>query len=193
MTQTKKLWRLWTRVYPTFLVVVFLLVLIFVVWPALRDINQLRGDIIDEQARLEQEYQQGQSMRRVRQSLELVRLDIGKLDQALLKPGQELDFILLLERAASEAGLSQNINLGDLPDSTNLVANLPVTVTLDGSFSALINFLDRLERQPIYINWHSVAITAPGSFAPGNPPRAVDFAPSINLRVNLSGLGFWQL
>jgi Tfp pilus assembly protein PilO len=83
----------------------------------------------------------------------------SQLDDYYFTRGDELKFFQLLEKAATEAGIEQNVEF--MPgESTDRIGPIPATIRIAASFERLIAFMDELEHLPQPITIDNIALQA---------------------------------
>lgn len=111
------------------------------------------------------------------QTLEIAKLE-EKLEAALQPFSEEQDIPGLLKSVADGArdvGLEVILLRPEHEEKRELLVELPVVMTVEGSFHQVVSFFDALGRMPRVVNIRALEISAPRSAAQGTTVKA-DFS-----------------
>jgi Tfp pilus assembly protein PilO len=186
------------------IIILIIGLVVFVLWPARSNILSTKEDITSERIGLEQQYLNGQLLKKTQEQFMQIESDIPRVKSTILSSGQELFVITTFEEIAQRHSLEQNISMDDLvidseADQDKIIA-LPTRVDLNGNFSDLLRYLADVEALGFYVNWQSISIkssTGSNSFAPapGLAPQDIPGLTTSNeiLKIVLEGETYWKL
>lgn len=165
----------------------------FIICPAVNEIKRIGADIKFQMADLEEKYQKGQSLKRLKENLKKIDPETIKLKQAFIDSQNALDFITTLEKIAEKNGVNQNINLVIEQDkkkkNTEIVQKVPLQLSVNCSFSKCLKHLFDLERLNYYINIKSLDFsTTQRSFSNSSQ----DSMPSSNIDLLIFADTYWR-
>src|SRR3989339_938720 len=141
-----------------------------IIYPALRQINQIKVDISNEKDKLERKLNLGLNLKNIQRDLASIENEIGQLDHIFIAENHELEFITTLENLASKNQIMLNIN----PDFTitkedsTKIKTIPVQLNISGSYNQILKFLQDVETLPYYYNV-DLAIASNRSNSTGQP------------------------
>ena len=142
----------------------FLLMIIFFIIPALRQIKQINDEIFQERKRLENLYARGQLQKKVIGRYNQAKEKSQFLEEIFLTEGQELQYISTLEQAAAQTGIQLKITVGTAdPVAIDNVSQLSFIFEVEGQWPNLLGWLQKVEELPYYTNFSDA--TAMSQFA----------------------------
>lgn len=138
---------------------VILLVLIFIIYPAVKQIRELQMTIKDTHVFLEGRYQAIQKSKKSVAALPDIEEDVVVYSQALIKPGLELEFITRLEKLAEKHKIDQELSAILVEDGKNIPklrkqkgrAYYQFSFLNRGAFVDHMAYLRELEQSPFYL------------------------------------------
>lgn len=142
------------------LVTLFLLII-----PSIRRIRELNREMLQRKIALEEQFQQGQSTKKIANNLERVETLVPTLDSAFLYRGDELAFITTIEAAADGRHLNHTLDFTVDPSKQASTPNgfgtweVPVTLQVSGSYQDVYHFLEDIDRLPFYITINSISLS----------------------------------
>jgi len=154
----------------TMLLVIAVIVL-FIVLPTIREIKRIQQEIHTERVDLERKYARGQLLRETLENFERIKPNKKKLDSIFILEGQELAFITTLEHIAAKNNVSQKISLQAIGSEFAGAEALPLTLSAQGSFQNVLQYLIDVERLNYYFNVNSLTMT--GADGSGRTPNFV--------------------
>ncbi|KKW36392.1 MAG: hypothetical protein UY81_C0030G0005 [Candidatus Giovannonibacteria bacterium GW2011_GWA2_53_7] len=175
------------------------LVLFAIIIPTARDVRDIRANLLSEQKELEERYQRGLLLKKLRADLANIQNDIALVDQAILTKEKSVAFITRLETLASAYGITHRLTL-PLPEKTEKEGTIPVNFSLQwrGEWRALLRALAALEQEPYYLPITTIHITAQknveralSSFS-GKPPPANTDPLRTPIEMVLTGSTLWK-
>jgi len=171
-----------------FISLVFVIVY-FVIFPAIKDINMIKTEIEFQRTELEKKYLRGQNLKNISEKLERAESKLHVLDQVFIQNNEDLKFITTLEEVASKNNISQKINLSASPYANNSFYKVfPLQLFSQGIFSNQINYLIALETLGYYLNIKSLELN---SSARGPAGSAENFR-NNSLNFLISADTYWQ-
>lgn len=138
---------------------VIILILLFVVYPAVKQIRELQRTIKETHVFLEGRYQAIQKSKKSVTELSDVEEDVATYSQAVIKPGLELEFITRLEKLAEKHKVDQQLS-ASLIDNPKNISKLrkqkgrpfyQFSFLNRGSFVDHMAYLRELEQSPFYL------------------------------------------
>ncbi len=139
---------------------VLLLITYAIIYPAIKNILELRGEINIIQQQLEERYLKTQKLKRSLKELSEIKSLVAEMEKTLARPGAELIIITTLEKLAAEHQIDQTLNL-DFTDEqkqkneNNLPRALPQYYRLsflnNGLFQNQLAYLSALQKLPYYL------------------------------------------
>ncbi len=176
----------------------------FVLYTSVDKIISLKSQINERFAELDSLYKQGKFVKKVKSEFEKIKSESYVLDEAILKYGDELKLITILEDTATKYSLEQKISIGEIDDKAKNnkeeMIELPINVSLQGLYPDIIKYIKDLEESYFYINWTDVTINSTnklsttlnssGSVGRKNVVNTV-FKSDGKVKVNLSGVTYW--
>ena len=88
--------------------------------------------------------------------------DFAIVDRSIVKEGEELYFIKVLEDSALRAGVNQTLNIDFDKDSKAIpageIGKIGISVTVKSSYEDLLNYFEELDRFPYYVIINTVSI-----------------------------------
>lgn len=140
-------------------IVLSFFVIFFVIWPSVQEINRLNQQISVYKTELEKKYQERFSVRQTISDLEKAKRIVPSLNPAFISKDGEIDFVETLENIADKNNLTQQLGLRALNSNHNkFVSPFEVSLTLEGSFTNNVEYLEELERRNTYINIQDILI-----------------------------------
>lgn len=140
----------------------------FIILPAMRDIKKMGDEIEAQMVDLELKYQKGQSLKRLKETLQKIEPQLAKLDEILIERTKALAFITSLEKVAEQNNATQKINL-ITDQNKNLTGSqkIPLQLAVTCEFNKCYNYLIDLEKLNYYINIKSLEFNSSGGGGPG--------------------------
>lgn len=137
-----------------------ILILAFIVLPAVKNIKKMKADIEFQRLDLEKKYVKSQRLKKMALSLGKIENEVNRLDNIFISEHRQLEFITILENVAQENGLDQEINLNmDTGEKKEFnTANLNMRVV--GNYGGLVKYLKDLEDLEYYINITDLEMSA---------------------------------
>jgi len=205
-TLSKRLGRMQSK--PIVSAVVFLavavLIVLVVILPSVREIQDVNERIRTQRRALEFLYKQGQSFRIAAKEYETVKKDVPFIETSYFELGEELAAITGFEAIATRVGVEQAITL-DTAQSAPIKgqADTPyrrVLIRLDmvASFNQLIRILKEIETLPQYVNVLNVAVSSDERGIPimrglpQIPQEDVVVDAGKKLRASISAATYWK-
>lgn len=128
----------------------------FIIIPTLRDIRQITHAIQEQRNEIEEKYQRGQLLHKLVDDFKQISPDKDRLATAMIAPGGELDFLITLEQLA----LRHEVDFDPQRQPPTQPDTFPLQLTLRGSFSQLMQYLQDIERLPTYFNVRNLQIVS---------------------------------
>lgn len=138
---------------------VILLIALFVIYPAVKQIRELQTTIKDTHVFLEGRYQAIQKSKKSVAALPDIEQDVAIYSQAVIKPGLELEFITRLEKLAEKHKIDQQLSAVLADDAKNAPKlrkqkgrpYYQFSFLNRGSFVDHMAYLRELEQSPFYL------------------------------------------
>ncbi|HTW96416.1 MAG TPA: type 4a pilus biogenesis protein PilO [Candidatus Methylomirabilis sp.] len=124
------------------------------------EIIKMKTDAESQAAEIEKDYFQGKSLKKVAADLKVVQPQIEQLDQIFINKNDALDFVTSLEKTAEKNGVTLQEKLGSEDDQGKFYTVIPLTISVSGNFSGVMNYLSDVESFSQYLNIKSMELTA---------------------------------
>lgn len=179
---TKKFWLL--------LLLITFAVICFFTYPLLQNIRALSGAITQQKNELIKKQTPEQALQEILAQYKQEEGKIDLLNRTVLSQSRELEFIMALEDAAERNRVRQKIEWGDAASpATSTIKKIPLRVEVEGLFSDALNYLQAIERLPVYVNIKQLSVSNPknnsGNVAPATEETAL-------IKMLLRAETFWQ-
>jgi len=143
-------------------------VLIFMFFPALKDVNALSQEVIDAQAELEAQYANRKNLLDSITKVSRIRSTTEDLKSQFIKPGDEIVFITRIEEVSAANGVEASIRLSGTAVRGEATVNDVFDIGLVGTYPSVLAALRDIERLPNMTTVVS-AIIRSGDIAPETP------------------------
>lgn len=139
------------------LIVGISLISLFVIRPTVKDIKEISLAINQEKENLEIKYQKGQLIKKATENFEKAKPLRNKLLSVFIPKNKELEFITTLEKISQEYGVNQKIDLKteEIKEEKSIKI-LPLQISLEGDFTQILKYLDKLRKLNYYFNISSL-------------------------------------
>lgn len=132
-------------------------VIVVVIIPTMARIKAISRQIYVEREDLETKYQKGQLLKKTLSDFNEIKPDITIVTNAFLISDQELDFVTALEQLEASTGVQQNVDLKtDGAVLSRGFKEIPLRLTVTGTYPNLLAYLRQLERLNYYIYIDSI-------------------------------------
>jgi len=131
-----------------------IIIIVFVVIPAIRDIRQLNKQIDGQRAQLESRYEKRLTIKNSIKNFNNLHPQIpGLLASIFLNSGNEIEFITALESLAEKNNLAQSINFDTKngEDSLENKRKVPVEISITGDYINILKYISDIERLNFYL------------------------------------------
>ncbi len=147
---------------PIFFLAIAGSIIFFIIMPSINDIKRIKQEVERERIDLEKKYIKGQSLKQLKENLKKIKPELKMLDNAFIISGHELDFITTLENFAHKNHVEQKINMNAFKNlnESQILQKIPLSLSLKGNFTNLINYLTDSEASHYYININSLEISS---------------------------------
>lgn len=131
-----------------------------IIYPTIKNILQLQGDINTIQTQLEERYEKSQKLKRSLKELAKIKSVIAEMKKTLAMPGDEMAIITAVEKLAAEYQIDQTFNINFIDEQKQKIENatprvLPQYYRLsflnNGLFNNHLSYLSALQKLPYYI------------------------------------------
>lgn len=143
------------------ILLVLFLISIFVIYPSIRKINNIKINVEKLETELEDKYNNARKLRRTMKELEEIKQNVQKYQTITIKKGDELSLITTLENIAKKNNIEQNLDVSFFDytvDSKNPKGEKPaldqyyeISFLNIGKYKDLLNYLGDLEELPQYL------------------------------------------
>lgn len=125
----------------------------FIILPTIADINEIRKAVLIERTDLEKKYQRGQLLNKALEDFDTRKDEKEKLLSVFITEGQELEFITSLEQIAENNNIVQGLSLANgKQDNNQFYKTSILSVTAQGSFSDILEYLEDIKQLDYYYN-----------------------------------------
>ena len=136
-----------------------LLILFFIIFPSLKEINKINNEVFQERSRLETLYAKGQLQKKVLSKYNEIKDDALFLDEIVLKENQELQYITTLENLAETTEVNLDITIAPAKENFSpKLSALSFSFVVTGNWQNLLRWLDELEKLPYYTHISEVNV-----------------------------------
>lgn len=178
----KKLWLITAALLASLLIICY-----FIIRPTIKEIKDLRAEIIKEKIELEKNINQERKKAKLGAKLKKIKPQLDKLDGIFINQNRNLEFITTLEGIAGKNSIEQKIDLKFTKTEKNQsYKKIPLTITAKGKINNLINYLVDLETLNYYINIKSLDISQSQTppHGPSSRPGAQKASGGATLTLN---------
>jgi len=141
------------------LVVLFILLAVFVIYPIFKDIKAKSQELVSQKEKLvilESTVMNLEKFRVLYQDLDKI---LDKIDSLFINSELPVDFISFLERTSGECSIESEISLGGVGKSEkSLWTPVNFQITVKGSSSNFLKFLEKLENSPYLIDIQKLTV-----------------------------------
>jgi len=187
------------------LIIICVTVSTFLIYPSVFGIISISKEIEVERAGLEERYQEGMSIKRVYADYENIKNELSLMNSAILKVGEELKFITSLENIARDNNLTQKLDMdADSVKQFEGYQIMRISLSLNGSYEDLMNYLIQIEKMEYYINIDSIEMSGGQPNTSNNQlnniPRSPDSTNitqknsyNTDLRLDIKAMSYWKI
>lgn len=131
-----------------------------IIYPTIKNILQLQGDINTIQTQLEERYEKSQKLKRSLKEFAKIKSVIAEMKKTLAMPGDEMAIITAVEKLAAEYQIDQTFSINFIDEQKQKIENatprvLPQYYRLsflnNGLFNNHLSYLSALQKLPYYI------------------------------------------
>ncbi len=147
-----------TKIYiiiPATFILISLLLIVFLIWPALVEVKESSDELIFQNGRENFINDQNRELENFKNSYKNYQPNLEKIDRLFIDPQNPVNFINFLENIASETGVKPDISLASLPAlKSKTVVVMPFVsfkISCKGKFLDILKFSDKLESGPYLI------------------------------------------
>ncbi len=145
-------------------------IFIFIIQPAIVDIQAFNDRIQLERVALENKYASRRNIKNIIADLKYASDGIAPLEEKIIvKKGQEVPFVSGLEKIAEKNNLAQKIKITPLAaeeaEIKNAVVKQNISITLSGDYINVLKYINDLEKSSVYIIISGVNIGSGGGDA----------------------------
>lgn len=132
--------------------------MLYIVLPTSRDIIYLNKEVSDYKENLERKYVERFNVRKTIHDLENAKKILPTIEPLFVPKNGEIDFVESLESVADKYSLQQKLKL-ESGRTGGFITPLNLTLTLDGDFQNVLNYLEELEKKELYIDFKEFLIS----------------------------------
>ncbi len=138
----------------------FVVISIFIIYPALREISLVNQEITAERIKLQNKLAMGLNIRKIIKDLDSIEESAQNLDLIFLEKNSELDLISDFESVANKYNVSINIKSDFIgKDFSSTISQIEVQITATGDYKQILQFMNELENQNTYFNLKNVSLS----------------------------------
>ena len=135
----------------------FVAVIIFVIYPAFVEINQVNAEIIAERTKLQYKLAMGLNIKKIARNLDSIKEPAKLLDTVFVSKGGELKFVNQLERMAAKNDVGVQLNSDFInQDAKPGLNQVEIQIVINGNYKQIIRFIDELEKTKAYVNFKTL-------------------------------------
>lgn len=133
-------------------------IIIFVIWPAIQRIIELRDQTYQLRLYLEKKYERSARLHNSLETIQQLKKTTANYGDYQFKKGDELKLITALENIAEKNKVQQNVDSSSFDVEGGKQASLSVTIT--GNYDDCVRYLADLEnRVPYFLNVDSINLS----------------------------------
>ena len=168
-----------------------------IIKPCLKKTREDNLLIQNQKQTIEKLLAKGQSINHNRQNLEEVQKNIDVLDTIFLKTGEELNFIMDLEKAAQKNNLEQVIKFDNNKGTQEAeITMVPIDLQISGNLKNIIAYINMLETFDYSINLTKIDISSQNRKKTKKNGLIIkageEKIKEMDLAVRLSGITYWK-
>lgn len=155
-----------------------LLLIVFLIYPTLKDIKQDSNKILENKSELVFADEQAKAIEEFNNNYNEYEPGLKKIDQVLLDPKNLIDLIKFFESSGNESSVAVSVNLLESGKKESL-SGLPSTLfnlTVEGTFSNVLIFSEKLEKGPYMVKIKSLSMNTSSQ---NNQDKTIDAQFSI--------------
>ena len=143
----------------TALLICSLLLIAFIAYPYYLKISEKNSEIYDQRIQLTILERQRLNIEQTHQDYNKIKNDFNTIGKIFIDPNDMLSFISKLELIANNNSVTQNISVSS---STKVLENnsLPFSLTLEGTWLHIYQYLQDVEAMDIYVSISSMSISS---------------------------------
>jgi Tfp pilus assembly protein PilO len=184
----KKLWFI-----TTILLLALCVIFSFIIRPTIKEIKDLRAEIIKEKIELEKNINQEKKKAKLGAKLNKIKPQLNKLEGVFINENRSLEFITTLEGIANKNSVEQKIDLKFARMEKNQsYKKIPLSITAKGQIKNLINYLVDLETLNYYLNIKTLQITQKQTPPHGPSSRSNSAKASGGANLILNADTYWR-
>ncbi len=153
------------RTIITWIVLLMLLCLpALIIWQSVIRIQSLGQRIIDEYSYLNDRFEQGQEMKRLKTEYALYADSVPKLQALSISEGHEVDFVTSVETMAANHHVTEtlNMNFDNITEQGQLDV-IPLTLLLQGHYADVVMSIDALSNLPAAVTVKHIELNPLGN------------------------------
>lgn len=157
------------------------LILYFIILPTIRDITEIKNNVLLERIDLEKKWQRGQLLNRAQGDFEKTKAEKGRLVSIFISEGSELEFITSLEQIAENNKITQELTLDPGEDISNKKFNKTsrLSIKAEGSFNDVLRYIDEINKLEYYFNIDMLDVRAGNAVSSLPGQVTADFSGNI--------------
>lgn len=157
------------------LIILTAAIVYFVIFPTVRDIQNLSDEIYEQRVDLEKKYQRGQLLRQTVEDFRKLEPNKEKLDAVFFTKDSELELITTLEEIASRNRAQASLRIQKSFGLRHGLEVLPISLNIQADFPQLLTYLQDLESLPFYLTIGKLRISSAGTeIRPGAVTASLD-------------------
>ncbi len=126
-----------------------ILIAYLVIVRTVQEIKELNQTISYERSALESRYAHRARAKNILSDLKMARVSLPELESSLLRQGQELGFVTVLEEAAAAHNIEQKIQISPREGKEPFGDKVPINLIINGAWSDTLRYLRELEKMQI--------------------------------------------
>ncbi|MDA3840174.1 MAG: type 4a pilus biogenesis protein PilO [Patescibacteria group bacterium] len=169
--------------------VIAFLISYFFVFSYINRVEEASILLINHRVEFETKLIKEEKFSKISKNLTKIELDLRKIEKAFIDTNNKLEFITMFEGLADRTGIDMKMNI-NFEKISSKDSSAPLTLTLNGPYDNLMNFLVSVENLNYYINVNNIDIKN------SNIASSRTVAPNQNrdnsLTMQLSALTYWK-
>ena len=174
-----------TKIYiiiPATFIIIALLLVVFLIWPAFADVIKISDELILQNGRANFIDEQNKELQNFKSNYKDYQPNLEKIDRLFIDPQNPVDFINFLENTSSKTGVKSEISLTSLPASKSKPVVVPFVsfrISCTGEFLNILNFSNKLESGPYLVEIKSMETKESKDIETGSNILRADFLVNV--------------
>lgn len=158
----------------------------FIIPPTIKKIIKLKNDILIQKINFEKNLDENKNLGKTSEQFKQIQPDLQKFENTSIDKNKKLEFITILENAATQNNIIQKINMEPIDDKKSN-QKIKLDITLSANFTNFLKYLSTLNQMDNYININSIEIDRLAS-----PRISENKEENDNLHIKINADTYWR-